>query len=114
MARSFSMDEIVTTPGMYFNPQTEVVIVVDDSVDLDSEIFNMEKFEGADWVQISDEVPIDEENRDVLIQDFQTRYHAGDARSISQTANELEDEADDEEEGQEIGREDLAEDDEDE
>jgi hypothetical protein len=106
MARSYSLEEIVTTPGMYFNPQTEVMIVVDDSADLDSEIFNMEQFEGSDWVQISDETPLDEHVRDELLEDFQTHYHPGDARSISQTANELEEEADDDEDDQEVGRED--------
>jgi hypothetical protein len=106
MARNYSLEEIVTTPGTYFNPQTEVVIVVDDSVDLDSEIFNMEQFEGADWVQISDETPVDEHARDELLEDFQTHYHAGDARSISATANDLEEEADDDEDDQEVGRED--------
>jgi hypothetical protein len=104
-SRSYSLDEIATTPGMYFNPQTEVMIVVDDSADLDSEIFNMEEFEGADWVMVSDEVPVDEPRRDEVLQDFQTHYHPGDARSVSETANELEEEADDEEEGQEVGRE---------
>jgi|SRR5919108_1363487 hypothetical protein len=106
MARSFSLEEITTTPGMYFNPQTEVTIVVDDSVDLDAGIFNMEEFEGSDWVLISDEIPVDEERRDELLEEFQTHYHAGDARSISATANELEEEADDDEDGQEVGRED--------
>jgi hypothetical protein len=105
MARTFSLEEIITTPGTYFNPQTEVVVVVDDSVDLDTGIFNMEEFEGADWVLISDEIPVDEQKRDELLQEFQTRYHPGDARSISLTANELEEEADDEEDGQEVGRE---------
>ena len=32
-------------------------MVIDDSPDLDTEIFNMEDFQGADWVLISDEVP---------------------------------------------------------
>ena len=104
MSRSYSLEEIVTTPGLYFNPQTEVVIVVDDSADLDSEIFNMEEFEGADWVMVSDETPIDEDSRDELLVAFQTRYHPGDARSISATANELEEEGDDEEDDQEVGR----------
>ena len=54
------VEEIVTTPGMYFNPQTEVVVVHDDSIDIDAEIFNMEEFEGSDWVQVSDETPVDE------------------------------------------------------
>jgi hypothetical protein len=104
--RSYSLEEIVTTPGMYFNPQTEVIVVVDDSVDLDAEIFNMEEFEGADWVQISDETPVDEHRRDELLEDFQTHYHAGDARSVSATGNELDDAGEDEEDDQEVGRED--------
>jgi hypothetical protein len=106
MAKSYSLEEIINTPGTYFNPQTEVLIIVDDSADLDGEIFNMEEFEGADWVMISDETPVEEQTRDELLQAFQTHYHPGDARSVSATANELEEEADDEEDGQEVGRED--------
>ena len=60
-----------TDPGTYFNPQTEVLIVVDDSPELDAEIFNMEEYEGADWVLISDEVPVDENRRDELLEAFQ-------------------------------------------
>jgi hypothetical protein len=104
MARIYSLEEIINTPGMYFNPQTEVVVMVDDSVELDGEIFNMEEFEGADWLMISEETPIDESRRDELLMDFQTHYHPGDARSISATSNELEEEGDDEEDDQEVGR----------
>ena len=106
MAESHPLDDIVTRPGVYFNPQTEVLIVVDDSAEIDGEIFNMEDFEGSDWVQISDEIVIDENRRDELLIAFQTHYHPGDARSISATANELEEEADDEPDDQEVGRED--------
>ena len=106
MADSQPLDEIVTRPGVYFNPQTEVLIVVDDSAEIDGEIFNMEDYEGSDWVTVSDEVPIDEGRRDELLQSFQTHYHPGDAGSVSLTANELEDEADDEPDDQEVGRED--------
>jgi hypothetical protein len=74
--RRFELDELVNRPGSYFNPQTEVLIVVDDSPELDSGIFNMEEFEGADWVLVSDEVPVDEDRRDRLLEAFQTR-HAG-------------------------------------
>ena len=74
--RRFELDELVNRPGSYFNPQTEVLIVVDDSPELDAEIFNMEEFEGADWVLISDDVPVDEDHRDRLLEAFQTR-HAG-------------------------------------
>ena len=93
-------------PGSTSIPQTEVLIVVDDSAELDGEIFNMEDYEGSDWVSISDEVPIDEDRRDELLLAFQTHYHAGDARSVSLTANELEEEGDDEPDDQEVGRED--------
>ena len=72
--RTFELDELVVRPGTYFNPQTEVLVVVDDSPDLDSEIFNMEEYEGAEWVQIADEVPVDENRRDELLEAFQVRY----------------------------------------
>ena len=102
--RRFELDEILVRPGTYFNPQTEVMVVVDDSPSLDTEIFNMEEFEGADWVTISDETPLDEHRRDELLEEFQTHYHPGDARSVSATAEELEEEGDDEEDDQEVGR----------
>ena len=69
--RTFELDEIVNRPGTYFNPQTDVVIIVDDTVDVDTEIFNMEDFEGADWVLLGDEAPVDEAKRDALIESFQ-------------------------------------------
>jgi len=72
--RQFDLEDIVIRPGTYFNPQTEVLIVVDDSPDVDTEVFNMEDFEGADWVLISDESPIDESVRDELMQAFQVRH----------------------------------------
>jgi hypothetical protein len=83
--RRFDLDELVVRPGTYFNPQTEVMVVVDDSVSLDNEIFNLEEFEGADWVQISDEVPIDEDRRDREFEAFQATYHGGDGRSVAAT-----------------------------
>ena len=72
--RQFDFEDIVNRPGTYFNPQTEVLVVVDDSPDVGTEIFNMEDFEGADWVLISDEVPIDGDTRDELMQAFQVRH----------------------------------------
>jgi hypothetical protein len=70
-ARIFELEDLVNRPGTYFNPQTEVLVVVDDSPELDAEIFNMEEYEGADWVLISDEVPVDENRRDELLEAFQ-------------------------------------------
>lgn len=73
--RRFELDELVNRPGTYFNPQTEVLLSVDDSPDLDTEIFNMEEYEGADWVLISDESAIDESRRDELLEAFQVELH---------------------------------------
>ena len=74
--RQFDFEDIINRPGTYFNPQTEVLVVIDDSPDVDTEIFNMESFEGADWVLISDEVPVDADARDELMQAFQVRHGA--------------------------------------
>src|SRR3954466_10121565 len=80
--RRYELDELIIRPGTYFNPQTEVMIVVDDSPSMDSEIFNMEEFEGADWVLISDDLPVDESARDELLENFQSPYHGGDGRAV--------------------------------
>ena len=98
--RRFELDELVIRPGTYFNPQTEVVVIVDDSPELDSEIFNMEEFEGADWVLISDETPVEENRRDELLETFQVQYHPGAAEDDGdESPDELE------EDHQEVGRE---------
>jgi hypothetical protein len=107
-SRVVEVDELLVRPGTYFNPQTEVVVIVDDSPSIDQEIFNMERYEGADWVRISDEVPVDEDSLDETLQAFQTTYHPGVADSVSATALEQgDDEYDDGEDGQDPGREDL-------
>ena len=99
--RRFELDELVNRPGTYFNPQTEVLVIVDDSPELDAEIFNMEEFEGADWVLIADDVPVEEDRRDELLQVFQTR-HAG--ANLDVDPDEEPEEY--EEEVEELGRED--------
>ncbi len=75
--RRYELDELLIRPGTYFNPQTEVLVVIDDSPELDAEIFNMEEYEGADWVLISDEVPVDEHRRDELLETFQSHHRPG-------------------------------------
>ena len=103
----YEVEELLVQPGTYFNPQTEVVVVVDDSASIDQEVFNMEDYEGADWVRVSDEVPIDEDRRDEALENFQTHYHPGSGGSVSATALEQSDgEVDEDEDGQDPGRED--------
>ena len=103
--RRYELDELIIRPGTYFNPQTEVMLVVDDSPSMDSEIFNMEEFEGADWVLVSDDTPVDESARDEMLETFQATYHGGDGRSRRAGADDvdlgLDEEADDDEEDEE-------------
>ena len=102
--RRFELEDLLIRPGTYFNPQTEVMVVVDDSPSMDSEIFNMEEFEGAEWVLISDDAPMDENQRDEMLERFQVHYHPGGAESITDNGDEPDDEL--EEDDQEVGRED--------
>jgi hypothetical protein len=103
----FEVDELLMQPGTYFNPQTEVIVIVDDSASLDQEVFNMEDYEGAEWVRVSDDVPVDEDRRDEALERFQTHYHPGSGGSVSETALEQgDDELDGDETGQDPGRED--------
>jgi hypothetical protein len=76
-ARRFALDELTLRPGTYFNPQTEVLVVVDDSPEVDHEIFETGDFDSDDWVLISDEAPLDEGKRDELIEQFQVTYQPG-------------------------------------
>ena len=106
--RIIEVDDMLVRPGTYFNPQTEIVVVVDDSTSIDQEIFNMEAYEGSEWVRISDDVPVDEDGLDATLEEFQTHYSAGAA--VSETAAELGDGTEDEDEAAELeqdpGRED--------
>jgi hypothetical protein len=70
-ARRFQLDELILRPGTYFNPQTEIMVVVDDSPEVDHEIFEASDLEPSDWVQISEETPLDEHRRDDLVERFQ-------------------------------------------
>lgn len=106
--RLYEPDDLVHHPGTYFNPQTEVVVIVDESASIDQDIFNMESFEGAEWVRVSEEVPVDESGLNEALEKFQTHYHAGaGGGSVSATALDQDDGEEDEyEEGQDPGRED--------
>lgn len=98
-------EELFIRPGTYFNPQTEVLVIVDDSPELDDKIFNMEDFEGAELVQISEEVPVDRDQCDRILDEFQTRYHIGGVESLSSTAAEQQGDGLELDEIQEVGRE---------
>jgi hypothetical protein len=70
----YEVEEMLNQPGTYFNPQSEVVVIVDDSASIDQEVFDdLEGYEGADWVRVSDDVPVDEDGRDSALEAFETR-----------------------------------------
>lgn len=86
------MEDLLIRPGTYFNPQTEIMVVVDDTPELDREIFDTEDLEGAEWVLISDDTPLDEALRDEAIERFQTTYQGGAARVSDDDREDEEDE----------------------
>lgn len=103
--RRFEIDELLVRPGTYFNPETEILIVVDDSPEIDQATFDADSTtEEAEWVLVSDEAPIDEAARDELLQDFQARYQAsgsapdlGEDEDLDDKDDELEPDPDPEE-----------------
>jgi hypothetical protein len=90
----YEVEEMLNQPGTYFNPQTEVVVIVDDSASPDQEVFdNLEGYEGAEWVRVSDDVPVDEDGRDRALESFEVS-----SQSVPLPADALEQSEDDFEE----------------
>ena len=90
--RRFDLEDAVQRPGTYFNPTTEILLVVDDSSAIDRELFADTDVEASEWVLVADEVPVDDTARDEAIERFETRYHGGASGAIS--ADDDEDEID--------------------
>jgi hypothetical protein len=91
--RRFGLDELLLRPGTYFNPQTEIMVVVDDSPEVDNEIFEASEIDASEWVQISEETPLDEHQRDDLIERFQLSQQEG--SELSEDDEVLDDEDED-------------------
>jgi hypothetical protein len=81
--RRYEIDEILIRPGTYFNPETEVMLVVDDSPQLDTDVAEAAADDGGDWLLVSDEIPVDEHSRDELMEAFTTRFHPGSSGAIA-------------------------------
>ena len=77
--RRFELDEVLLRPGTYYNPETEMVVIVDDAAVVDADLFEdaSDEDDDRDWVMIADEAPVDETSRDDLIQRFETRHGSG-------------------------------------
>ena len=90
--RRFELDELTIRPGTYVNPRTEIVLIVDDSADLDTELLEDDPQEESEWILVSDEVPVDEHRRDELLERFQVGLHPGEEAHFSDDDPEEEDE----------------------
>lgn len=73
----YELEQLSVQPGTYFNPTTEVVIVVDDSISVGQEVFQEEALEGTEWVRVSDEVPVDEALIEEAVEGYQSKRHPG-------------------------------------
>jgi hypothetical protein len=69
--RRFDLDELAARPGTYFNPETEILIVVDDSNHPGAEL--ADDLDDGDWILVGDEVPVDEALRDELLERLEVR-----------------------------------------
>jgi hypothetical protein len=95
----YEVEEMLVQPGTYFNPQTEVVVVVDDSASPDQEAFeDLEGYGGTEWVRISDDVAVDEEGRDRALEAFEARKQAGGGPLAEDALEASEDDFEEEEE----------------
>lgn len=92
--RRFELEDILIRPGTYFNPQTEIMVVIDDSPEVDRELFEDEEISENDWVLISDETPIDESQRDDLVERFHVSHQAGASGGSEEDDEQDEDEQD--------------------
>jgi hypothetical protein len=64
--RRFDLEELAARPGTYFNPETEILIVVDDSAHPGAQL--ADDIDEGDWILVGDEVPLDDAERDELLE----------------------------------------------
>jgi hypothetical protein len=69
--RRFDLDELSARPGTYFNPETEILIVVDDSAHPGAEL--ADETDEGEWILVGDEVPLDDARRDELLERLEVR-----------------------------------------
>jgi hypothetical protein len=96
MARpiAYELEQLANQPGTYFNPQTEVIVVVDDSTSIAQDIFDSADFEAGEWVRITDEVPVDETALDEALEEFGSSYHPA-GETVTAQAHDSDDAEDD-------------------
>src|SRR5918992_4247911 len=88
--RRFDLDELSARPGTYFNPETEILIVVDDSAHPGAEL--ADETDDGEWILVGDEVPLDDAQRDELLERLEVS--AARAREADEEDDEIVEEED--------------------
>lgn len=63
-------DDILDSPGTYFNPVTEVVVTVDDTNYVDLSEIDLEPYSGKEWIMISEDPLNDSSTIEELLQNI--------------------------------------------
>ena len=69
--RRFDLEELAARPGTYFNPETEILIVVDDSAHPGAEL--ADDNDDGEWILVGDETPLDDAWRDEMLEALEVR-----------------------------------------
>ena len=89
--RRLDLDELAARPGTYFNPETEILIVVDDSAHPGAQL--ADDVDEGDWILVGDEVPLDDAARDELLERLEvSAVRAGQSEDEDDEVVEEEDE----------------------
>ena len=98
--RRIDLEELSARPGTYFNPETEILIVVDDSAHPGAQL--ADDIDDGDWILVGDEVPLDDAARDELLERLEvSAVRAGESDAeddeVVEEEEELEPDPDEEE-----------------
>jgi hypothetical protein len=83
-----SSDDLMMSPGTYFNPVNEMIVVVDDTNYLDMSDVDLSGFNGDDWVLVADEPLIDSTAIEDILQLWQTGGGVESYQDISETGKD--------------------------
>lgn len=86
--KRFETEDLLIRPGTYFNPDTEVLVVVDDTPHVATDLGEIGEG-GGEWLLVSDEPAVDEHARDELLEAFTARFHPGSSGAVAGDEDDL-------------------------
>lgn len=81
-------DDLLMSPGTYFNPVNEIVVIVDDTNYLEMSDVDLSDFNGNDWVLVADEPLVDLTKVEDILQLWQTGGGVQSYQDISETGQD--------------------------